>query len=150
MRCAKQLSIRLSNKPGRLANVLAAFAKDKVAIGSLVVMDSGDHGTVRMVPEDVAVAKGTLDGLNVEYDEVDVLLVDVPNRAGAFRNICRQLAAEHLNIDYAYGSHEAVKGSHLAVIRVNDLAKAQRVLAEAAAGNGRTRRQPVRRPGRKG
>ena len=146
MQTAKQLSIRLSNKPGHLSGVLNAFSKEKVAIRALVVMDSGERGTVRMVPEDAAAAKATLAGLNVRCEEADVLLVDVPNRTGAFQNICNNLATEHLNVDYAYGSHESTKGAALAVIKVNDLAKAQRVLADAVSGNGKSRRRPVRRP----
>ena len=109
-------------------------------------MDSGERGTVRMLPEDAVAAKATLASLNVRCEEADVLLVDVPNRSGAFQNICNNLATEHLNIDYAYGSHESAKGTTLAVIKVNDLAKAQRVLTDAASGNGKSRRRPVRRP----
>ena len=57
------------------------------------------------------------------------------------------MAAEHLNIDYAYISfgRAGAKAGLMAVIRVNDLAKAQRVLSE----NGSTRRRTeiaVRRP----
>ena len=46
MQTAKQLSVSLVNKPGRLAAMLAALNKGKVALKALVVMDSGDRGTV--------------------------------------------------------------------------------------------------------
>jgi hypothetical protein len=98
------------------------------------------------VPEDVALAMSLLEGLSMRYDASDVLLVEVPGQSGGFRKICERLAAEHLNIDYAYCSFNAngkAKGGVLAVIKVNDLAKAQRVLSE----NGTTRkRMPFRRP----
>ena len=54
-------------------------------------MDSGERGTVRMLPEDAVAAKATLASLNVRCEEADVLLVDVPNRSGAFQNICNNL-----------------------------------------------------------
>ena len=61
--------------------------------------------------------------------------------------MCEKLAGEHLNIDYAYCSFANGKGTKagvLAVVRVNDLAKAQRVLGEKAMAA-----RPVRRPGRR-
>jgi hypothetical protein len=147
MQTAKQLSVSLVNKPGRLADMLTALAKEKVNFQALTVMDSGGRGTVRFVPEDMNTAVEVLDNLNIPYDSTDVLLADIPNQPGGFRRICERLASEHLNIDYAYCSFNCskkAKGGVLAVIKVNDLAKAQRLLSE----NGSTgrRRPPMRRP----
>jgi hypothetical protein len=146
MQTAKQLSVSLVNKPGRLADMLAALSKGKVTFRALAVMDSGTRGTVRFVPEDVASAISLLEKINVRYDASDVLLVEIPSQPGGFRKICERLAAEHLNIDYAYCSFDGggkARGGVLAVIKVNDLAKAQRLLSE----NGTTRkRMPFRRP----
>lgn len=151
MQTAKQLSVALVNKPGRLAALLAALNKGKVNLQALVVMDSSDRGKVRFVPDDYAAAAKVLDDSNLRYDSADVLLVPIPPQPGAFRKICERLATEHLNIDYAYcsfsGEHRA-KGGALAVIRVNDLAKAQRVLGVNGSAAARTARRnvSVRRP----
>lgn len=146
MQTAKQLSVSLVNKPGRLADMLAALNKGKVNFRALSVMDSGDRGTVRFVTDDVDAATTVLDKMNMRYEAADVLVVEVPSQAGAFRNICEKIAAEHLNIDYAYCSFNVggkQKGGVSAVIRVNDLAKAQRVLGE----NGTVRKKTTfRRP----
>jgi hypothetical protein len=149
MQTGKQLSVSLVNKPGRLAAMMTAMSKEKVNFRALSVMDSGDRGTVRFVPEDLDTAMEVLQGLNVHYDVADVLLVEVPSQAGAFRKICEKLAAEHLNIDYAYCSFAPSRGSKmgvLAVVRVNDLVKAQRVLGENGNTVSRTPRRPGRRP----
>ena len=146
MQTAKQLSVSLVNKPGRLADMLAALNKEKVNFQALTVMDSGERGTVRFVPDDVTAAASVLEKMNVRFDVADVLLVEIPSQAGGFRKICEKLAAEHLNIDYAYCSFNGggkLKGGALAVVKVNDLAKAQRLLAE----NGTARKKsPFRRP----
>lgn len=146
MHTAKQLSVSLVNKPGRLADMLAALSKGKVTFRALAVMDSGTRGTVRFVPENVTLAMSVLDGISIGYDACDVLLVEIPSQPGGFRKICERIAAEHLNIDYAYCSFNGTgkaKGGVLAVVKVNDLAKAQRLLSE----NGTTRkRMPFRRP----
>lgn len=147
MQTAKQLSVTLVNKPGRLAAMLTALGKGKVNFRALSVMDSGDRGMIRFVPDDFATAKEVLDKNSIRYDATDVLLVEVPRQPGSFRKICKRLAAEHLNIDYAYyafGAETGSKGAGMAVIRVNDLAKAQRVLSDR---NGTVKsRLPVRRP----
>jgi hypothetical protein len=144
MQTAKQLSVRLVNKPGRLADMLGAMAKEKVNFRALAVMDSAERGTVRFVPDDLDAAIKVLEKSNIPYEVADVLLADVPNQQGAFRKICERLAAEHLNIDYAYcsfGPGTKGKSGVLAVIKVNDLAKARRVLGV----NGTPlRRKPAR------
>jgi len=146
MQTAKQLSVRLVNKPGRLAAMLDAMSKGKVSFRALVVMDSGDRGTVRFVPDDFQKATEVLKKINVRYEAADVLLADISKQPGGFRKVCERLATDHLNIDYAYcsfGSELGAKGGGIAVIKVNSLAKAQKVLGE----NGTPRRrQIVRRP----
>jgi len=126
--------------------MLAGLSKGKVDFRALVVMDSGERGTVRFVPDDVARAAAVLDDLSMRYDTADVLLVEIPSQPGGFRKVCERLAAEHLNIDYAYCSLNTggrLKGGISAVIKVNDLAKAQRMLSE----NGSARKKmPFRRP----
>jgi hypothetical protein len=149
MQTAKQLSVSLVNKPGRLAAMMTGLSKEKVNFRALSVMDSGERGTVRFVPDTLETAITVLQSMNIHYDIADVLLVEVPSQAGAFRKICEKLAAEHLNIDYAYCSFAPNKGSKmgvLAVVRVNDLVKAQRVLGETGNTVSRTPRRPVRRP----
>ena len=145
MQTAKQLSVELVNKPGRLVAWLAALNKEKVSFRALCVMDSGVRGTIRFVPDDFHAAEQVLKSMNLGFDTTDVLLAEAPNQSGGFRRICERLAAEHLNIDYAYCSFNSgkAKGGVLAVIRVNDLAKARRVLSE----NGTSRKKrPGRRP----
>ncbi len=154
MQTSKQLSVTLLNKPGRLAAMLGALTKEKTGLRALSVMDSGGRGTVRMVPDEWPAAAKVLDKLNIAYEPADVLLVEVPNQPGAFGKICERLAGDHLNIDYAYCSFNAssatrgTKAGVLAVIKVNDLAKAQRVLGENGGATVRParRKTPVRRP----
>jgi hypothetical protein len=146
MQMAKQLSVSLVNKPGRLADILTTLNKEKVSFRALAVMDCGERGAVRFVPDDVVAAMALLEKLSIRYDATDVLLVEISNQSGGFRKVCERLAAEHLNIDYAYCAFDGAgraKGGMLAVIKVNDLAKAQRVLSENATVR---KKMPFRRP----
>ena len=148
MQTAKQFSVRLVNKPGRLSSVLSALAKEKVELVALSVMDAGERSTLRFVPDDPALARSALETHQTEFDVSDILMVEISGRNGAFRNICERLANEHLNVDYAYGScsQHGGRGHSSVIVKVNDLAKAQRVLSDARMRNGRAksiRRRPV-------
>lgn len=146
MEIAKQLSVRLVNKPGRLSALLESLQKAKVELQALAVMDSGDRGTIRFVPDSFQAAVDVLAAASLEYDQTEVLLVDVPTQPGAFARVCDRLASEHLNIDYAYTSFGSRNGGAVAVVRVNDLSKAQRVLSDNSAAATRKKTQPGRRP----
>lgn len=148
METTKQLSVTLLNKPGRMTAVLDSLSKAKINVLALSIMDSGGRGRLRLIVDQPKAAGEALTSLNVNYELSDVLLLEMPHQPGAFAKICQRLADEHLNIDYAYSSFGNVKGSKngaLAVIKVNDLAKAHRVLSESVATSQRGRR-PGRRP----
>lgn len=147
MRVSKQLSVTLVNKPGRLANVLSDLTKEKVSCVALSVMNAGDRGTLRIVPDDLDAATEVLEKNNIRFEATDVLLAPISAQNGAITKVCERLAAEHLNIDYVYcalGSQGRGKGAGVVVIKVNDLAKAQRVLSENVAPA--RRKLPTRRP----
>jgi hypothetical protein len=84
--------------------------------------------------------------MNTRFEVTDVLLVELPPQSGAFRKICERLASDHLNIDYAYCSFSRTKGGELAVVRVNDLAKAQKTLGVNGAATRRKAALQGRRP----
>ena len=52
MRVDTQFSVFLVNKPGVLAQVTEAIAKAKVNIVALTMMDSSEHGVLRLVADD--------------------------------------------------------------------------------------------------
>jgi hypothetical protein len=146
METAKQVSVFLENKPGRLANVLSALAREKVNIVALTVMDSHEHSVLRLVANDLPRTQQVLQSLGSRYTESEVLLVELRNQPGALARVCEALAAEHINIEYAYCSSGGRNGRVLGVFRVSNSDKAMRVLAEPLGNSAR--RRPERRPPR--
>src|SRR5262249_41461837 len=104
METTKQISVFLENKPGRLANVLSALAREKVNLAALTVMDSHEHGMLRLVADDPAKARQVVKGLGAPFVETDVIAVELRNQPGAMAHVCEVLAAEHIGIEYAYCS----------------------------------------------
>jgi hypothetical protein len=125
---SKQLSVFLENKPGRLARVLSAFARQKVNLVALTVMDSHEHNVLRMVTDAVSETRSILKEVGTPFTETDVAVVELKHQPGALAHICETLAADHINIDYAYCSVGGKNGKTVAVFKVSNLEKLSRVL----------------------
>jgi hypothetical protein len=127
---ATQFSIFLINKPGILARVCQKLAEDQVNIVAMSMMDSIEHGVLRLVAADPDAARASLQPLHLTMAETEVLLATLPNRPGALADVVARLAAGRVSVNYAYVTSGAVNGKTTGVFRVSDHQKAMRVLAE--------------------
>ena len=149
MQVQTQFSVFLINKPGVLATVTEALAKAKLNIRALSLMDSGEHGALRIVCDDSEATRKVLSKAHDRWTECEVLTMELGNEAGAFAKVAKQLAEEHININYAYCTGGAYGGKVLAVFKIADLKKAQKVLkahkSPGKDGSGTVKRPPGRR-----
>ncbi len=124
---AKQLSVRVENRPGTLAQVAKVLGDGKVNILAFLTTTSDSEGAVHAVVDDVNKAKKALDSAGLSYTESDVLYVELKNAPGALGQFAGKLAAKEINITSGYAT--ATKGSRKAsvVLGVSDLEKASQV-----------------------
>jgi hypothetical protein len=125
---ATQFSIFMVNKPGVLAQALGEFARAKVNILAMTVMDSAEHGVMRAVFDQADKARQVLSRLNMPFNETETLCVSLENKSGALATIMEKLAKDHINVSYAYCTAGAKGGRTTGVVKVPDLRKAMRVL----------------------
>jgi len=118
------------NKPGVLARALTEFARERVNIVAITMMDSAEHGVMRVVFEDPGRARDVLAKLNMPYNETDVLCVNLANKAGALATVAEKLAKGHINISYAYCTAGAKGGRTTGVLKVSDVKKAMKLLED--------------------
>jgi hypothetical protein len=146
METSKQVEVFLENKPGRLARVLSALAREKVNITALSVMDSRERSVLRLVANDVARTQQVLTALGTSSTTTDVLLVELKNQPGALARVCELLGGEHVNIEYCYCSSGGRNGRVLGVFKVSNNEKAMRALNSTVNNTGRRRleRKPPR------
>jgi len=144
MQTAKQISVFLENKPGRLANVLLGLARDKVNVVALTVMDSHEHNVLRFVVDELNSARTALKKLGIPFTESDVMLVELRNQPGELAHVCELLGAEHINIEYAYCSAGGKNGRTAGIFKLSNAAKAMKVLGESP--NNSVRRRLEQRP----
>jgi len=130
MYVATQYSIFMVNKPGVLAQVLGEFARAKINIIAMTMMDSVEHGVMRVIFSAPGRAGEVLLKLNMPYNETEVLCVNLTNRSGALAAVVEKLAINHINIGYAYCTAGAKGGRTTGVLKVADVKKAMRILQQ--------------------
>jgi hypothetical protein len=143
IRTETQFSVFLVNKPGVLAQVTGALAKERVNIVAMTLVDSQEHGVLRLVPEDAKTARQVLAQLNLPMTETEVLRLELSNRPGALADVASLLGQNHININYAYCTSGAPGGRTTGIFKVADPTKAEKVLKSGAAKH---KEANVRRP----
>ena len=144
MEMTKQISVFLENKPGRLANVLLALAREKLNIAALSVMDSHEQSVLRCVVDDLDRARQILKSLSIRFSEAEVVSVELRNQPGALAHVCEILGAQHINIEYAYCSAGGRNGRTVGIFKLSNPGKAMRLLGESL--NNSLRRRLEMRP----
>lgn len=147
MELVTQFSVFLVNKPGVLARVARQIAASRINILAMTMMDSSEHGVLRLVVEKPEVLRKSLKELNLPMTEAEVLMVEMPNRPGALAEICHLLADEHVNINYAYCTTGAKGGKTKGIFKVADVKKAMRLLEPKTKGKKKgDMKHKLRRP----
>ncbi|MDG3006700.1 ACT domain-containing protein [Paludisphaera mucosa] len=133
MELVSEVTARLENKPGRLAKICSALAQEKVDVLAISVMESGGVSVLRLVTSDLDAAKRVLTSLGTESTVDEVLALQIENRTGSLAGVLEKLAAEHINIEYAYVSSTTSQGKALAILHTANLKRAQQILREPGA-----------------
>ena len=99
---AKQLTISVSDQPGRLGEIGAALGAKKVNIRALMATTEGGRGAVRIVVDKTAAAKKICSSMGWEASEDDVLAVTLTDNPGTLGKVSKKLGAAGVNIEYVY------------------------------------------------
>lgn len=100
---ATNLTIALEDRPGILAELGEALGGAGINIEGFCGYASGGRGTLHLLVDDPAAARGALEGAGFEVqDERDVVIVDVEDRPGALGVIARRIANAGVSLSLAY------------------------------------------------
>jgi hypothetical protein len=100
---AKNLTIALEDRPGILADLGEALGGAGINIEGFCGYASEGRGTLHLLVEDPAAARGALEGAGFEVqEERDVLVVDIEDRPGALGVIARRIATADVSLNLAY------------------------------------------------
>ena len=93
---AKQLSIFLENKSGRLTEVTEVLAKENINLSALCIAENADFGILRGIVSDPDKAYKALKDNHFAVNITDVVGISCPNVPGALAKVldsCRQRAS---------------------------------------------------------
>jgi hypothetical protein len=130
MEIVKEIVVFLENRPGVLARVTEALSEQKINILGFTILNSVDHGSLRIVVSKPEAALHLLGEHGMLALVNDVIFVKLPNRAGALSDLAGALARKRINIDYAYGSAGKGSRSHGFYLRVSNTKRALALLED--------------------
>ena len=99
---AKQLTVWVSDQPGRLGEIGNALGAKKINIRALMATTEGGRGAVRLVVDKTAAAKKICSAMGWETTEEEVLAVTLTDNPGTLGKVSRKLGAAGVNIQYVY------------------------------------------------
>ena len=108
-----QLSVFLENRVGRLGDVTGLLADAGIPIRSIELVEAGDFGILRLVVRETDRARELLERAGYSAKVSPVIAVEIAHESGCFHRIVSQLAAEGINIQYAYTCHGGPLGIFL-------------------------------------
>ena len=125
---AKQLSIFLENKSGRLTEVTEVLAKEGINLSALRIAENADFGILRGIVSDPDKAYKALKDNHFAVNVTEVVGINCPNVPGALAKVLQYLSNEGVFIEYMYSF--ANNNSANVIIRPNDMENCIRVLTE--------------------
>jgi hypothetical protein len=130
---AKQLTIFVENRPGRLSAVAKSLRENGIDIRAFTVQDRGDYGLVKLIVSNPSQAYLSLANLGCACALKDILAISVPDKIGNFERLTSALAENNINVKDAYGFvlQPNQKGVCCLEIEESQTAAAQKVIKDA-------------------
>jgi len=122
---AKQISVFLENKSGRLAHVTKVLGDAGINIRALSIADTSDFGILRLIVNDPINAYKILKEAGFTVSETEVIAVRMPDSPGGLASVLDQMSEENLNIEYLYAFLGMSGNEALVVFKVEDIKKAK-------------------------
>lgn len=121
---AKQLSVFIENRQGRLGEVLGALKENGVNILSLSLADTTEYGLLRLIVSDPAAGKQKLAETGFSSLLSDVLVIEIPHTAGSLQGLLKEMESRNVNVEYMYGLSIAGEKAYV-VLKASDLSAAE-------------------------
>lgn len=129
---AKQLSVFIENRKGRLGDVLSVLKENKINILSLSLADTTEYGLLRLIVSDAALSKEKLSAAGFSTILSDVLVVKISHETGSLQTLLDVLSKGDINVEYMYGL--SIKGADaFVVVKPSDIQKAEKIMTQAGA-----------------
>lgn len=124
---AKQVTVFLENKSGRLNEVTHILGEAGINISAFSIADTSDFGVLRMIVPDPEKAVEVLKARDFSVQVTRVVLMTIPNRPGSLAKALQVLSDENIFIEYLYAFSMHNEGA-MVVIRPSEIERCEEVL----------------------
>ena len=126
---AKQLTVFIENRSGRLSEVLNVLKLSNVNILSLSLADTTEYGLLRLIVDNAALGKEKLTENGFSSLLSDVSIISIPHKVGSLQALLKAIDDKGINIEYMYGLSVESKDAYV-VLKSSDVNKVDEVLSE--------------------
>ena len=130
---AKQLTIFVENRPGRLSSIAKNLQENNIDIRAFTIQDRGDYGLVKFIVNNPSQAYLSLANLGCACALKEIIAISIPDKVGNFELLTAALAQNNINVKDAYGFvlQSNLKGVCCLEIDEAQTATAQKVIQSA-------------------
>lgn len=126
---AKQLTVFLENRAGRLSGVLGVLKENGINVLSLSLADTTEFGLLRLIVDKPALGKEKLSECGFSSLLSDVSIIKIPHEVGALQTLLSGIDKDGVNIEYMYGLSTGADNAYI-VLKTGDAEKIEKILAE--------------------
>ena len=126
---AKQLTVFIENRAGRLSEVLNVLKNNGVNILSLSLADTTEFGLLRLIVDNAALGKEKLTENGFSSLLSDVSIIKIPHKVGSLQKLLKVIDDNKVNIEYMYGLSIESDEAYV-VLKASDSKKVDEILTE--------------------
>ena len=127
---AKQLTVFIENRSGRLSEVLNVLREGGVNILSMSLADTTEFGLLRLIVDNAALGKERLIENGFSSLLSDVSIIKIPHKVGALQELLKTIDDNHVNIEYMYGLSIETEDAYV-VLKASDSEKIESILTKS-------------------
>ena len=124
---AKQLTVFIENRTGRLCEVLNVLKTNKVNILSLSLADTTEFGLLRLIVDNAVLGKEKLTENGFSSLLSDVSIIKIAHEVGSLQSLLKVIDDNGVNIEYMYGLSIESDEAYV-VLKASDIAKVDEIL----------------------
>ena len=126
---AKQLTVFIENRTGRLSEVLSVLRSNGVNILSMSLADTTEYGLLRLIVSDPAKGKEKLTEGGFSSLLSDVTIIKIAHKVGSLQGLLKVIDNEKVNIEYMYGLSIESDNAYV-VLKASDINKLDAILSD--------------------
>lgn len=126
---AKQLTVFIENRTGRLSEVLSVLKNNGVNILSLSLADTTEFGLLRLIVDNPEIGKEKLFESGFSSLLSDVSIINISHAVGSLQALLKVIDEGGVNIEYMYGLSVDGDDAYI-VLKTNDVEKTDAILSE--------------------